>query len=468
MDRVLQLIRDFLATQDLQAGLRAPQWGLITVYAALAAALICWPVWPGYMSFDSLLAYEQALYGVQTSLWPPMHAYLFVISRALGAGPGGVFFFQTFALFLGVALTLHLLSSSRRVAWSLCGVFLVGLFYFPTLLGTLVAQWRDVPTAGFALLGLGLWLAAAQRQSRGLLVASVLAFGLSLALRYNGFPLVLFILVLMIWRPFLGASDNALRRPLAAGLILVAALAWSSTQWRLPDLARLPNPDSLGGTQVFDLAGVSACSGHNYMPLAATGGQPITVAQIRRVYDPRHLHLTLRQLPGVPRLREITIDGETAATWRRVLRTETACYLAHRNEVFIEQMGMARAGVFYPTHGMIDANRFDIRLAHPSMAKAVNGYITANADKPWTRPFLITLIATALTLTCLWLRRLEGPVLLAMLLGAYGYLGLLFIAAPAADARYAFPPNLIALLLCLLAAAGLFDHWRRTRAYDGH
>jgi hypothetical protein len=467
MGRVLQAIRDFLATQDLQAGLRAPQWSLIAVYAAVATGLICWPVWPGYMSFDSLLAYEQALYGVQTSLWPPMHAYLFVISRALGAGPGGVFALQTFALFLGAGLTLHLLSPSRRIAWSLCGIFLGGLFYFPTLLGTLVAQWRDVPTAGFSLLGLGLWLAAAQRQSRGLLVASVLAFGLSLALRYNGFPLVMFILALMIWRPFLGVSDNGLRRPLAAGLALVVVLAWSSTQWRLPDLARLPNPDSLGGTQVFDLAGISACSGHNYMPLAATAGQPITVAQIRSVYDPRHLHLTLRQLPGVPRLREITADGEVAATWRHVLKTETGCYLAHRMEVFVEQMGMARASVFYPTHGAIDANRFDIRLARPDAAGAVNHYIAATVDKPWRRPVLIYLIATILTAACLWLRRIEGPVLLAMLLGACGYLGLLFIAAPAADARYIFPPNLTALLLGLLAAGGLFDHWRKTRGDHG-
>jgi predicted PurR-regulated permease PerM len=136
-------------------------------------------------------------------------------------------------------------------------------------------------------------------------------------------------------------------------------------------------------------------------------------------------------------------------------------------EVFVEQMGMARASVFYPTHGAIDANRFDIRLARPDAAGAVNHYIAATVDKPWRRPVLIYLIATILTAACLWLRRIEGPVLLAMLLGACGYLGLLFIAAPAADARYIFPPNLTALLLGLLAAGGLFDHWRKTRGDHG-
>jgi hypothetical protein len=465
--RLLQPLWDLFDIRDLQARLQPPPWILILLFAIAATALICWPVWPGYMSFDSLLAYEQALYGVQTSLWPPMHTYLFVISRMLGAGPGAVFAFQTFSLFFGAALTLHMLAPRRLTAWILCAVLVFGMFYFPTLLGTLVAQWRDVPTAGFAVLGLGLWLAAAQRRSRALLAVSVLAFGLSLALRYNGFPLVLFVLALMIWRPFLGASDAGLRLPLAAGLVGVTLLAWSSTQWRLPDFARLQNPDSLGGTQVFDLAGISACTGHNYLPLAATSGQPITVGQIRRVYDPRHLHLTLRQLPGVPRLREITVDGEAAATWRRLLRTETGCYLAHRREVFIEQMGMARAGVFYPTHGMIDANKFDIELARPAASKAVNAYITRTVDKLWRRPFLIYVFATALTAACLWLRRWESPVLLAMLVGAYGYLSLLFVAAPAADARYIFPPNLVCLLLSLTAAGALFDHWTTSRARHG-
>lgn len=464
MDRFVQSLRGLLSVRGLQSALQPPPWIWITVFSVIMTIAICWPVWPGYMSFDSLLAYEQALYGVQTSLWPPMHTYLFVMSRALGAGPGGVFAFQTFSLIFGVSLILHVLCFRRSLAWILSGVFVFGIFYFPTLLGTISAQWRDVPTAGLALLGLGLWLAASQRQSRLILIISVLAFGLSLALRYNGFPLVIFIFALMIWKPLLGASDHQLRLPLALGLIFIATLAWSSTQWRLPDLARLQNPDSLGGTQVFDLAGISACTGHNYMPLAATSGQPITVDQIRRVYDPRHLHLTLRQLPGVPRLREITLDGEAAATWRRLLTTETGCYLAHRREVFIEQMGMAKSGVFYPTHGMIDANRFGLELSNPESVKSVNGYINKSADQMWRRPFLIYVFATILTVICLGLKRAEGLLLLAMLVGSYGYLSLLFIAAPAADARYIFPPSLMCLLLCLIAVGAILDHWVKARS----
>ena len=81
-------------------------WIAAAIFSAVLALGFAWPSWPGFMSYDSLFAYEQARYGVSTSLWPPLHTYMFVVSRAVGAGTWGVLLVQTFALLFGAALVL--------------------------------------------------------------------------------------------------------------------------------------------------------------------------------------------------------------------------------------------------------------------------------------------------------------------------------------------------------------------------
>ncbi|MDR6627987.1 hypothetical protein [Caulobacter segnis] len=438
----------------------APPWMLLTLFSAAATIAICYPAWPGYMSYDSLFAYEQGLFGIQTSLWPPVHAYMFRISHAVGADTWGVFLVQTFILLFGSGLFLHVIAASRRTAWILCAGFLVAQAYFPTLWGTLFAHWRDVPTVSFAALGLGLWAAAAQRRSGWLLATAVVSFCLSLSLRYNGFPLIIFVLAMMLWRPFLGVhrdAESAIRRRLAVGMVVGVLVAWASTQWRLPDLARLPKPHSWAGTQVFDVVGISACADHNYLPPKLTAGRAITPAQIRKAYDPRHMNITLAPKPGVPEFVRAPARAAVRETWRRLMVEETGCYLAHRTLVFQEQMGLMREGVFYPIHSGIDANPFGLELRHPALARAVTTYIARNADDLWRRPFLLYVAAAMLTLALLWARRPEALIAVAMLLGSASYLFVLFIAAPAADARYIFPPNIFCLLISLMAVGALVD-----------
>lgn len=433
---------------------RAP-WFAAAVFSALAAVAFAWPSWPGFMSYDSLLAYEQARYGVGTSLWPPLHTYMFVVSRAVGADTWGVLLFQTFALLFGAALVLHSLVARRLLAWTLWALFAGGLVFFPTLLGSMMAQWRDVPTGGFAVLGLGLWLQAARARSWPLLALAVVAFGLSVGLRYNALVLVAPALLLMVWRPFLANAAPLAAR--TATLALVAAslgLAWASTQWRLPDLVRMPDARNIAGTQLFDVIGVSACAGVNYLPRGVTNGQPITVAQIRRAYDPRHLLLTLKPKPGVPKLMETDAGGQVGRVWTQLVTAEPACYLAHRSAVAAEQMGMLKSEVFYPVHGGIDANPFGLRLARPELAARVSGYVERAAPEFPRRPFWLYLLAAVLTLAAALRARAHAVLLLAILAGALAYPALLFLAGPAADARYIFPSNALALLLGV-AALGL-------------
>lgn len=432
--------------------LNRPPWLMASLVAAVATAALVWPVWPGFFSYDSLLALEQARHGVRIGLWPPLHSYLFQMSEALGAGPGVLLAAQVFLLALGSTVVVRMLVPSRSLGWLLVGLFLGGAVWFTPLLGTLLVQWRDVPTAAFAVMALALFLTGARSRSGALAALAVLAACGAVALRYNAVLLVAPLLALMVWRPFLGDRETPGPRRLTLATVVVGlGLAWASTQWRLPDGAPLPNPGSLGGTQLFDVIGVSACSGRVFVPVEVTGGQPVTVAQLRAAYDPRHLHVTLAPRPGLPVLLETDGGGTVPLAWRQALLGEPKCYLEHRATVFAEQMGMMKTGLFYPTHQGVDANNLGVALARPQAAERVRDYVTRNADEAWRRPWLIYVGALILAgLASLRDPRL-APVLAAMIGGAYAYAGVLFVAAPAADARYIFPSSILALAAGLAA-----------------
>lgn len=446
----------------LAPNLSRPPWLALAICAALLTALACYPSWPGYMSYDSLLAYEQAVYGVRTALWPPLHSYMFQVSRMIGAESWGLFLVQTFVLLFGAGLTIHVLTPRRALGWTLCLFFAGGLVFFPTLLGTLLAQWRDVPTAGFAVLGIGLWLAAAQARSIPLLMLGVVAMSLSIGLRYNAFVLVAPAIALIIWRPFLDTGPAWPAR-IAALVMVVAGIVsvWASSQWRLPDGLPLPNAQNFAATQQFDLIGVSACAGYNYLPRAVTNGKTITVAQIRKAYDPRHLLKSLEPKPGVPAMMETDANGQIQRNWVPVVLGEPACYIAHRAAVAVEQMGMAKAGVFYPTHGVIDPNVFGLSLQHPDQSRIVVDYIKRHADETPRRPWVLYALATMLGLLAASVERAQAWLILSLLAGAWGYPALLFLAGPAADARYIFPSSILCLLIATASLGLMMQPARR-------
>lgn len=430
--------------------LAEPGWLASFLVAAVATVAVCYPAWPGLMSYDSLFAYQQARFGVQTMLWPPLHTYMFEVSERLGAGTGGVFVFQTFTLFAAAGVIIHLLVRGRAMAFLLSVGFAGLIFLSPPVLGPMLVHWRDVPTASFAFLGVMFWLLAARSGRPWLLAPAALAFGAAVALRYNAFVLVAFLLALMVWSPLLGRPSRFARPFVLVCAIASLGLAWASTQWRLPDLMRMPAPSNFSGTQQFDLIGISACADHNYLPpgLAPPG---TSAYHIRKTYDPRHLHMTLAPKPGAPKFAETDGGGAVQRTWLPTIMKEPACYLSHRLTVFVEQMGMAEGDVFYSTHAAIDRNPFGLTPAHPDALSQAVTYILEHDQEVWRRPAWLYMFAIALAGLAALRERAHAPLLLALLAGALAYPALLFVASPAADARYIFPSNVLSALIAMVS-----------------
>lgn len=433
-------------------------WAATAIYALLATAAICWPVWPGHMHHDGLYAWARSIAGVEHMTWPPMHTYLYWVSRRLGAGPGGLFAFQTFLLFGAVGIVASVLVRSRAWALAAMAAFALAFPAIPPMLGAALSHWRDVITTSFALAAVALWLLAARRRSNGLLAAAALALGVSLSLRYNAFPLFALIAPMMAWRPFLTARASMRERAFAAVLLVLAGgLAWASTQWRLPDLQRMPATKGFAQVQLFDLLGMSACTDRNLLPPAVTGGAPITALQIRQAYDPRHVQRAHRPVAGAPPILATDGGGAVQRAWREAVPQHFGCYLDHRRMVMVHQLGLAKGEVFYPVHGGVDANPFGFQLARPPASRWVTDYVARNAPEPWRRPALLY-VCVLPVLGLLALRRdHRTPALLALVAGAYANVALLAVIAPAADARYIFPSNVFCALVIAVGVAALLE-----------
>jgi len=422
-----------------------------TLFALAATLLICIPVWPGLMSFDSLYAYKQSVYGVETALWPPVHDYLFYVSRKLTGGPGGLFAAQIFALFGASAVIIAMYARTSLRYWLGISAFLLAFFWFPTLLGTAIVNWKDVSLTCFSVVAFALWLAANERGSTLFLVLAAVALGLAVSVRLNGLALVLPLIV--VWLVF-PTNQSGRRRAIGAGALGLSLLTgYASTVWRLPDLKRLPAAsDAFALVQLWDLVGLSACANEVLLPASLQARANVSAAELRMMYDPRHINLTLNPTDGRKALPGLE-PGEASAVateWKAAVRRHPLCYLKHRVRVFLFQMGMTPT-VFYPTHDGIDANEFGIAPSHQAATEREVDIIKRLADWWPMRAFWLYLLAGAACLVAYRSGNRSTRVLFMMAIGAVLYVGSFFFPGPAADARYIFPSNVFCALTCVIA-----------------
>jgi hypothetical protein len=442
-------------------------WGiLVAALGALAAAILfTWPVWPGFMSFDSVFAYTESVQGLTTAGLPPMQPYLFFVFRTLGLGLGGVLFFQAFVLFFGSALILRFFV---RSTWPFVAAFAAyaGLYlYFPTMAGTVFVHWKDVPTAGFCVLGIGLWLIAEERRSYWLLFAGILSICVAVAARLNGITLVLPLLAVLVAYPF-GARSTARSRIAAAACLLAGLMiVYASMTWRLPDLKPFPKDRGMAILMFYDLIGVSACSGQDFLP--PNLGHSMTGEQVRRHYDPRSLDLSYVPKFDTPNIEQLNLNSDESEAvvgdWKRVIPSHVGCFAAHRGAVFEELVGLDTEGVWYPTNAGISANPYGFHLEHMSAGADAAAFVVNGANMLWRRAFILFIIAPIVALIA-WLvvgsRLLLLPV---MTLGAFCYLAGLAVLAPAADARYVFPPSVLCAVVIIVGIAALAERYLRQR-----
>lgn len=179
-----------MTQSNVTLGARTLALGLVLCAVAFASASLAGWVWPGLMSFDSLLAFSESVNGITTVAWPPMHAYLISLAGRLPVAPGNIIFFQTFLLCAaGVLLAFRIFRTTLQ-ALAASSVYLALLALSPSVLGAIAVHWRDPLTAAFFVLAVALWVGPPGRPTWPALLSGALAASICLALRYNAFPVL--------------------------------------------------------------------------------------------------------------------------------------------------------------------------------------------------------------------------------------------------------------------------------------
>lgn len=429
--------------------------GLILCACAFASAILAGSVWPGLMSFDSLLAFSESASGITTVAWPPMHAYLISLAARLPFAPGNIIFLQTFLLCAaGVFLAFRLFRTTLQ-AVAAAVVYLVLLALSPSVSGSLAVHWRDPLTAAFFCLAVAFWVGAPGRPSWPSLLLGALAASICLALRYNAFPVLVPITFLMAFRVWRFEPSKFAR--FAALLVLLAPypLAVASVTWRLPDFQRMPPASSLSTTRLFDIVGVGACSGRSVLPIAAGTDAPVPVAGLRKVYAPTHVNIVVAGLEARGYSPQTLSGKALRAAWFDAVSHDPGCFLSHRRLVLLAQVGALRGDPFYVMHDQIDPNDFGFRLARPDNAAAYVAVVNRQAQAYWNRPVVLLLLSLVLMVVTFRAAPERRLLKLALAIGAMGFTGLLFLVSPAADARYIVPALAAAALLSAVSTADL-------------
>lgn len=426
----------------------------LAIPAALSAR-IAWSVWPGLMSYDSLLALTEARQGISTAVWPPMHAYLLRFSAQFPFAPGSLIFLQGFLLGgAGVALAFRLFSStSRAVIASL--VYLSALAASPSVAGALAVHWRDPLTAAAFVLAVAAWVSAPGRPTWTGLILGALAATVCLALRYNAFPIIAPLTALMIYRVWRFGPVGTGRWLAIILLVVPYPLAIASVTWRLPDFQRMPAASNLATTRLFDLVGIGACSGVSYLPTAAGSSVMTPPEDLRRAYTPLHANrvvatLEARGFHPKPMDEKVMRDN-----WLRAVSGDPMCFLSHRRLVLLAQLGLLKGDPFYPVHDQIDPNELGFSLQRPEAAARYVAGVAGSAHAYWNRPAVLLAAAALLMILSFWGAPERRLIKLALATGAIGYTGVLFLVSPAADARYIVPALAAAALLAGISAADL-------------
>jgi hypothetical protein len=405
--------------------------------ALFAAAVILFAVYPGFMSYDSVVALHEARNGVQGGNYPPFASYVWRVFDAVWPGPALMLFAQNFLLVLSFAAILRTLG--HRDAFIVVGV--AALCFAPPILGPMLVVWKDVAVSACLCAAVCCFLVSEQASNPRLaIVAGIFMLFCGAAYRLNAIAAVLPISFWFAWRR--GSAGIGRGKSLVASLAIFVGIALAVTivdRYRFPELTPLAPNHLIETLVIYDLAGMSAVAGTNLMP-ATTDTPPATdtVAYLRKIYDPRSVNIVAAN-DSESRLKHYfdLPPPDMRAAFFGAVRREPRAYVEHRNAVFRELIGLAEGSTVMATHPAVDENAEGVtHRPGPLTARALD-YIRDESHSLDGKPWLYYLLGTiALALAIVRGRKVPRSVAVAVYASAALYLLSFYFTTPAADLRY--------------------------------
>lgn len=393
---------------------------------------------PGFMSFDSIRQYQQAIGEIPlTDAHPPVMTVLWRVLLSAWNDPGVLLAAHQAAYWL--SLFLFAMALMKAPLGRIAIILFVGLW--PPLLIHSLHLWKDVGLLIAYMLVVACVLADIRRPSAAWLLLATVAFAYGTAVRHNAVFAAIPLSILIAERAAVRLSTSRTRYffttvGASAGLLLVAIMLNSIVS------GSAENIDGLGTILVWDMVAVSLAEGRDllptYLPRLVEGD---LLPALAATFDP---HANYRSYDVIAPYPPEGMTGQLVSDWLTMIIQNPGAYLEHRIVVFSALMGIGQE-VYYPFHYLgIDNNEFGITFSNLS-AEQQGWFIDAFwcVSRLMLYPAVVYLFLSSILFVGLVIRwALEGslPSLLwtAFWLTASGLVMTLplFVIAPAADYRF--------------------------------
>jgi hypothetical protein len=394
---------------------------------------------------------------VTDSMWPPMVSYVWRLVGVVSWDPALMLFLQIYLLLFSIYLALVRLGSRL----SLGGLFVALYLCIPVVLGTLAGIWKDVLMGGFLLAGFAVTLGlrnlpdGSRRRFGGALALLLLFLGVST--RHNAITAALPLLLLLAWIWCVRLTMAPWRRLLVVAVLgggLSAGLFVTKSfldRRALPTFVALPSVSDifLQGVRALDIAGASICVGTNLYGAIAP---QLSLADIARLYDPRHVNLSAPLLEKLDMKAGVGIDRQ----WLEVALQHPMCILTNKIALTKYLIGANQGGQFIITSPTVDQNEFGYTLAPSVTRDRTVSYIVRTSHWTIVRPWFIYLVASLAFVALLLARAMTAP-LLALYMSALMYLAGIVMFGNAADARLLLYTTTTLAMLAYISIISIFN-----------
>ena len=434
---------------------------------ALPLIAVAFGFWPGHMSADSLVQFDQARTGDLTNHHAPILVALWYAGwHGLGAGPGWLLIAQV-ATFVG-GLFLLLRAALRPLPAALVTA---AIALFPPVFGMLGYLGRDVWYTALLLLTFGLLVVAgrAAGRRRTLLAGAVVAAAwLTLASRQNAAAAVVVacVLLMALVLPAWPQRRRVWRLGVAVVTGAALTLALMASQFAVNAALGVRDVDPQQQLYIYDLAAISKRERENLFPREVLRDRSLRTIDERWNVDSAGSYIFGAGAP-IPVPLPARSYAAVSDAWRDAVTEHPLTYLTARTELWLRQIALTRSAVWI-YHPGIDPNEYGLGVRFPALNEAATDYVEAFAATPnldggplyavWVY-LLACLVATAILLRR---GRPWGFVVAgALALTALTYQAGLYLGAMFTQFRWEFPAMVAGLaVLPFLAALAV----RRARA----
>jgi hypothetical protein len=424
------------------------RWSRLTpaLAAAATATFILVAVWPGFMSYDSLRALEEARTAVRGGDYPPFVSYVWRVLDWIWPGPALMLFAQNFVLVLAFASILRTLG--YPIYAIVAGTLL--FCFVPPILGPMLVVWKDIAVSACLAAAVACFLAS--EGARGWIAGGVVMLAAGAACRWNAITGIVPLAAWFVWQR--GFTGQPRGRAVLAGVTIlggIAATVGVLNSYRLPDFSPLGSPNGLKNVMIHDLVAMSALTGKHLVPGPVLHDDEIEY--FRRIYDPRHVG-RVDEGDHEKRLERLfdTTDPIARVAFLSAIREEPAAYLQHRTAVLRELTGITEGHTFMPTHSYVDENALGITHQPTQLTRRLTDYIWDVSATPFGKPWLYYLLGAIALPVALWRPGAnERAAALAVAASGVFYLSPLYFVTPAADVRYNHWPLVCAMIVVAIA-----------------